>query len=61
MPDEDSTKKRVTITLDADVVDGIEAIAKAQRDSFSGMANRMLATVLGLVPRMKDRQWKAGQ
>ena len=47
-------KGRVTVTLDRDVISGVEGVAKAQRDSFSGMVNRMLATVLGLIPRERD-------
>ena len=52
-------KWRVTVTLDADVFAAVETLAKAQRDSFSGMVNRMLAQAAGLVPREKDRPWTA--
>ena len=56
----DRDTKRVTVTLDADVAAYIEAVSKAQRDSFSGMVNRMLAQAAGLVPREKDRPtWTA--
>lgn len=48
------SKRRITITLDADVLERLADTAKAQRDSISGMANRMLAVTLGLMPRAKD-------
>jgi len=48
-------KKQVAITIDLDVFQAVTDTAKAQRDSFSGMANRMLATMCGLIPRKADR------
>jgi hypothetical protein len=54
-------KWRVTFTLDADVLQEIESVATAHRDSVSGMANRMLAVILGLIPRPKDAPWGKDQ
>ena len=58
MAKRDKDTGRVTITLDKDVIAYIEGVSKAQRDSFSGMCNRMLAQCAGLIPRERDRpQW----
>ena len=56
--DEIGVKVRRTLSLDKDVDEKLEDIAAAQRDSVSGMANRMLAVTLGLTPRQEDSQWR---
>ncbi len=55
--DEIGTKIRVSWTIDPDVLGKLEDIANGQRDSVSGMANRVLAVALGLMPRQRDSQW----
>lgn len=49
-------KARITITVDKDVLAALTDLAEGQRDSLSGMANRIMAMGLGLIPRLKDQQ-----